>query len=511
MKYIFLLLFIFLGETILFGQSPNDCDYAILVCGNTSFGLEPDGVGFDEFSLPGNTAPPCYSFNNNTIWIRFVIAEAGEFTFDLIPESDQADYDFAIYGPTMDCKSLGQAIRCSSTNPQNAGVPANTGLNLTEEDHFEGPGEDGNGYLQYLDVLAGEEYFMVIDRPHGSGGFSLELTGSAVLPDQPVAYNVGDLTTCDNDDTVDGFAEFNLDELIPEIVQSQSDVTVTFHESLNDANIGINKLISPYTNTANPMRIYYRVENTSSACNDINDLLLTVESSFQISLPQDIFICENSGKPVVLGTESGYDYYEWSTGESGPNTNSIQIAEGGEYWVVATATDGCKAIATTIVNSSNAANINEILVTDFRGTDNNITVIAEGPGDYQYLLDDLLPYQDENIFYNVSRGYHTIYVRDKKGCGVRSAQVIVLDYPRYFTPNGDGVNDLWHIEGIWEFPGSKVFIFDRYGRIINGIRPDSSGWDGTDENGVPVASNDYWFSIIMADGREIRGHFTLKR
>lgn len=495
----------------LFGQTPNDCDYALLVCGNTSFGLEPAGVGFDEFSLPGNTIPPCYSFGNNTIWLRFVIAESGQFTFDLIPESDQADYDFAIYGPNVDCKNLGEAIRCSSTNPQSAGVPALTGLNLTETDHFEGPGEDGNGYLQYMDVLAGEEYYMVIDRPHGSGAFDMDMTGSAVLPDQPVAHDVPDLTTCENDGTIDGFALFDLDPLIPEIIQAQTNVSVTFHKSLNDANIGQNPLSSPFMNTSNPMTVYYRVVNASTNCFDINELVLTVESTFEVTLPQDIFICDNSGEPVTLSTQPGYAFYEWSTGESGANAFSIEIHRGGDYWVVVTDNEGCQSRASTTILSSNAATITELVVEDFRGQENTITVQIEGPGDYQFLLDELLPYQDENIFRGVTPGYHTVYVRDKKGCGTVSAEVVVLDYPKFFTPNGDGVNDLWQIEGIWEFPNSSILIYDRYGRIINGIKLNSGGWDGRDQNGVMLAANDYWFVITLQDGREIRGHFTLKR
>lgn len=506
-----ILVVLFFWPVMLIGQSANDCVNAILVCGDTSFGLEPDGVGFDEFSLPGNTIPPCYAFNNQTIWVRFVVAESGELAFDLIPESDQADYDFAIYGPAVDCENLGEAIRCSSTNPQAAGVPVYTGLNYTETDHFEGPGEDGNGYLQYIDVLAGEEYIMIIDRPHGSGGFSMEMTGSAVLPEQPIAHDVEDLSTCENNGAVDGSAEFDLDQLIPEIIQSQTNVEVTFHETLNDANIGINPLSSPYTNTSSPQTIYYRIQHTISECIDINEVVLTVESTFEVTLPQEVFICDNTEDPVLLSTDSGYTYYEWSTGEEGPDVNSIEISEGGAYWVVVTASDGCKARADTTVDSSDIATITEVIVDDYKGTENSITLTVVGKGDYEFGLDELPLYQDEPVFNKVRRGYHTLRVRDKKGCGIVEIEVVVLDFPRFFTPNNDGVNDTWHIEGIWEFPGSKIIIFDRFGRVLHGVALASEGWDGTDKNGVPLASNDYWFVITMEDGHEVRGHFTLKR
>jgi gliding motility-associated-like protein len=509
MRFLLLIWFI-LSSFLGFSQSPNDCDNAILICGNINFGLDPDGVGFDEFSLPGNIVPPCYSFNNSTVWLRFVIEESGEFTFDLLPDNAQADYDFAIFGPNVDCTNLGMAIRCSSTNPQSAGVPAATGLNLEETDFFEGPGPDGNGYLQYIDALAGEEYYMVIGRPHGSGAFSIQMTGEAQLPDQPTAYPIEDLSDCEKDDIIDGLTFFDLDILIPQIIQAQTNVTVTFHQSLNDANIGINSLVSPYMNTSNPMTIFYRIESNLTECFDISDFEIKVEMPFEVSLPENLFVCDNLIDTVVLETESGYAYYEWSTGQQGPNLNSIEVSISGDYWVVVTDSLGCKVQANTTVFGSSAATIIDIEVKDFRGTGNTITVIVEGSGDYEFALDNDNIYQDSNVFTEVSYGYHTVYIRDKKGCGVVSEEVLVLDYPKFFTPNNDGFHDTWLITGIHEFPITKIYIYNRYGKLLTQLRPLRTGWDGT-YHGRPLPSSDYWFSLHLEDGRVYKGNFTLKR
>lgn len=48
-------------------QNPNDCVNAILICGDSSIGLEPNGIGFNEFSLPGNIQPECYFFDQHNI------------------------------------------------------------------------------------------------------------------------------------------------------------------------------------------------------------------------------------------------------------------------------------------------------------------------------------------------------------------------------------------------------------------------------------------------------------
>ncbi|NNM22812.1 MAG: T9SS type B sorting domain-containing protein, partial [Flavobacteriaceae bacterium] len=462
----------------LLGQQPSDCTTPILVCGNVNFGLEPDGVGFDEFSLPGNIRPSCYHFNLNTIWLKFEFDSDGVFIFDLIPINGTDDYDFAIFGPNVTCEELGAPIRCSSTNPQAAGVPANTGLNMEETDHSEGPGEDGNGYLQFIDVLAGDVFYMIIDRPHGSGKFDLAYTGTAELPPQPVAHSIGSIVECEMDAEVDESIPIDFEPFIPEIIQSQTGVSVSFHESLNDANIGVNDLSSPYFNTENPQTIYYRVEIEKTGCFDINEFTITVEQPFQLELPDDLIVCDNQEEPVILGTRPGYAYYEWSTGTEGPDTNEIEITESGVYWVIATNTDGCKVKTETVVEAGRAPLISQVIVEDFNFTHNFIVVEVEGTDEYEYALDNDFYFQTENRFTGVSRGYHTVYVKDDKGCGIASQQVLVLDYPRFFTPNGDGINDTWQIIGINELPATRMKIYDRYGKILKELSPLSEGWDG---------------------------------
>lgn len=508
MKNILNLIFLLITCTVS-GQNPNDCGFALQVCGNSSFDLEPAGVGFDEFSLSSNIAPGCYSFDNNTIWLMFQFDEPGTFTFDLIPDNGVDDYDFAVYGPNVSCTALGTPIRCSSTNPQAAGVGANTGLSIDETDLAEGPGPNGNGYLRFIDVQAEDIFFVLVDRAHGSDGFSVEVTGSAILPEQPIATPVHDVATCDTFGEVDGFSTFDFESLVPEIIGSQSNLSVSFHDNLNDANIGINNLESPYTNVSNPQTIYYRVENNNSQCVDTNDFELDVSFPFEISLPQEIEVCRNLAS-VSLSTEAGYSYYQWSTGEEGTDLYTIQISEPGEYWVIATDENGCRGFTSTIAGGSEMARINEIKVEDFNDTQNTVTVVVDGIGDYEYSLKEDSNYQDSNVFQGLPNNFYTVFVRDKNGCGYTSERFLVLGYPEFFTPNGDGYNDLWEIIGISNFPGTRIYIFDRYGKLLKDLDPLTGGWDGT-FGGEKMPNSDYWFTLEMEDGRIIKGNFSLRR
>ena len=62
-------------------------------------------------------------------------------------------------------------------------------------------------------------------------------------------------------------------------------------------------------------------------------------------------------------------------------------------------------------------------------------------------------------------------------------------------------------------PTAKIYIFDRYGKLLNQLSPLTEGWDGS-YNGNPMPSSDYWFRVEYTENdtkKEFRGHFTLKR
>jgi len=145
---------------------------------------------------------------------------------------------------------------------------------------------------------------------------------------------------------------------------------------------------------------------------------------------------------------------------------------------------------------------------------NTVTVNVSGLGDYEYSLDEASGYfQDSNIFTNVPAGIHDVYINDKNGCGVVSQTIAVVGVPKFFTPNSDGYNDYWSVKGVNASfnTNSIIYIFDRYGKLLKQWVPSySEGWDGT-FNGTPLPSDDYWYTIKLEDGREAKGHFSLKR
>src|SRR5690606_5702695 len=144
-----------------------------------------------------------------------------------------------------------------------------------------------------------------------------------------------------------------------------------------------------------------------------------------------------------------------------------------------------------------------------------ITVLSDRLGEYEYPLNDG-PFQSSNVFADVDLGPggHTITIRDVNGCGLVVIEVGIIYYPPFFTPNNDGYNDTWNIKGLGAIdPEARIFIYDRFGKLLKQISPLGEGWDGT-FNGNPLPSSDYWFQTEYKEEgqiKQLRGHFSLKR
>jgi len=195
--------------------------------------------------------------------------------------------------------------------------------------------------------------------------------------------------------------------------------------------------------------------------------------------------------------------------------SSITAMQQGTYTVIVTEiATGCSSEASAEVTiSSPPETYSAILVSGAFAELHTIVAEATGDGTYEFQLDDG-PFQEGGTFTNVAAGNHTITIRDVNGCGSVILEVGVIDYPRFMTPNDDGYHDTWNIIGIAAGdPTAKIYIFDRYGKLLKQISPLGEGWDGT-YNGNPLPSSDYWFRIEYEENdtqKEFKGHFTLKR
>jgi gliding motility-associated-like protein len=152
-----------------------------------------------------------------------------------------------------------------------------------------------------------------------------------------------------------------------------------------------------------------------------------------------------------------------------------------------------------------------VAVATSNGPNNNTITVSVNPvGNYLYQLDGG-DFQSTNIFYNVGVGTHEVLV--KNDCGVQVGTINIIGFPEFFTPNGDGINDVWNVNGLEGNQQDSVYIFDRFGKMLKEIKPSGFGWDGT-FNGQPLPATDYWFVAVYEEKgqkKEFKSHFALKR
>ena len=344
-----------------------------------------------------------------------------------------------------------------------------------------------------------------------------------------------ELIACDVDSANDGVYEFDLAKTTSEILAQFfpiQNLRVAFYRNQENALSETNKInpTNSYLNeTPYSQIIWVRVESiTDGGCAGIAPAIqLTVNPRPEFELDETAILCLNDlPKTVSIYNANDITYtYEWTDeiGNIVSQKPSAEIIEAGIYTVIATSNLGCESLPKQIsIIESIIADISsdDIQISD-NSSNNSITIITDnqnlGSGDYEFALDDINgPYQDSPTFSHVIPGEHTIFVQDKNKCGIVQVTVYIFGFPKFFTPNGDGSNDTWNVRGIdfSIFPKTKIYIYDRYGKMIANFSAFQEGWDGM-YNGNKAFSTDYWYLAQMEDYngtvKEYKGHFSLIR
>ena len=170
---------------------------------------------------------------------------------------------------------------------------------------------------------------------------------------------------------------------------------------------------------------------------------------------------------------------------------------------------------TIVVNTISALTINATNASEDFDSNQVISVSATGGSeDYEYQLDGCVWQSNSTFEYVTGCEEHTVAVRDALGCStIPEKTVMIMEYPKFFTPNGDGYNDTWNIKCLKNNSLAEIFIFDRFGKLLLEFRPSQDNWDGT-FNGQLLAGGDYWFlvSYLNSSGikTQFRSHFSLR-
>lgn len=464
------------------GSEPNEDNSIELINGQTLFNLQYEGrfriIKYFETASSEEDIKTCLGDLGEFDYVDGVVVQG---VYDISCESPGDIYVFA------------------------TGMPPFT-YEIIEKDGVPFMVNNGNNSI-FSGLAPGVYTFRVTDACGFVGPYTINIS---TLPDLAAATDPGDQLIC-VEAGVPEFAEFELSALDEAILDQQSPdlYTVSYHLSAADAQTGDNPLPEFYTNTNNPQTIYARVVHDHiTLCSAMVSFGLQVSNYPDLNMAAEARYCEGEDT-VTLTADAGFDSYLWSTGAT---TQSITVNGAGTYSVDVSIIYGsgiCTSTAEIVVSPSGPPTSVEIETGDWTANSNTITIVAIGPGNYEYSLDGI-NYQESPVFDDLPVGLYTIYINDINGCGVVPMEVVLLNYPKFFTPNGDGINETWRIPLSYHEPNMEVRIFDRYGKFITAFGPFAPGWDGT-YNGERLPSTDYWFVVTRQDGKIHRGHFSMIR
>lgn len=367
MKKTLLFILFCLSQTF---YSQADCATALSVCGNSNINYNPTGIGLTDETLGGCL----WSGEHNSIWYKLTVATSGTLTFDIIPNDPDADYDWAVYGPNVNCGNLGTPIRCNAATI--IGVGANTGLNMTST-ITNAPGGSLTPYCSFLNVVAGETYYLYIDNWVGITGntvapFSLTWGGTATLaspftdpvllpnpfvpPGVPAANpnNPQEILICTSP------ALFDFNTLSAGIINGNQNFVISYHTSQNDALTGANPIVTPQVvNTTTTYYYSIHYQDPVNPNNNLNSCRQTGAFKFKLgnitANDATLFECNNNKQgqaifnltlaPVFMGGNFTVKYYptmaDLNAGTSEITNPTQYVSTGGTVYALVKTAEGC--------------------------------------------------------------------------------------------------------------------------------------------------------------------------
>lgn len=247
---------------------------------------------------------------------------------------------------------------------------------------------------------------------------------------------------------------------------------------------------------------FFYAEANNNGCVSPNRIAIsTIINPVPEVTDENLILCQNSNL-TLDATIDGMTYL-WSTSET---TKTINISSPGNYEVAITNSYQCTSTKKIIVIEHEIPEIMSVKVEE-----TNVEIIPKNQQSYFEYSIDGINFQISPLFLNTPGGLQTASIREVNNCGIDTKEFVILLAPPFFTPNNDSYNDFWIVKGMSFYPNAELRIFDRYGKLLKELRPNSLGWDGT-FNGHQLPASDYWY-VFKSDSNspEKRGHFTLKR
>jgi gliding motility-associated-like protein len=275
---------------------------------------------------------------------------------------------------------------------------------------------------------------------------------------------------------------------------------------------------------------------TNGVCYDSETISITINSLPVVEAGNERLI-DCGANPIdieVVDSSGNVISYTWNTNGgniiSGNGTNAASVNQTGLYYVVATNTFGCVTCDTVIVNespivpeasfTSSSAELTGIVpfVLNFDNTSQNANTynwnFGDGSGGTSI--------SDPGYTFNTAGTYIVTLIASNNGRCADTARITIevedeFFIPDGFSPNGDGINDVFVIRGINRYRGNKLVVFNRWGNQVHAASPYENQWNGSTTQNMQMGGNElpvgtYFYVLDLGDGsKPFKGYIYLNK
>ncbi|OQP53457.1 hypothetical protein A4H97_23725 [Niastella yeongjuensis] len=249
----------------------------------------------------------------------------------------------------------------------------------------------------------------------------------------------------------------------------------------------------------------YWLQAQKDGCTASDTLNVSYKPAPPFNLGNDTAICK--GSTVTLDAYSANATYLWN---NGANTNTISTSEAGTYWVTVSGQNGCSATDTIRVRY---LVLNPFLGKDTMLCDKTVIVLKPEADNAAIVWQD----GSKGATYTVTQpGTYKVTLTNQ--CETVSDEITIirglceLFMPNAFTPNRDGMNDVFRVKEPAFIKSFDMQIFNRWGQLVYKSKDAGRGWDGTFNGRIQPAGNYVWMitlTDILGNSKRFRGSVLL--
>jgi gliding motility-associated-like protein len=273
----------------------------------------------------------------------------------------------------------------------------------------------------------------------------------------------------------------------------KDNLPVTTNKNLSTliTNIAGNYTVSVVNNDANSDGTFCSQISTAQSLTFNPPPVVSIEKIVKTTL------CE--GQTVDLKANYTGGTIKWSTGESDAQ---ISVTTSGTYKATVTSPSGCQVDATIDVTflPNPLFNVKDTTLCAYK--QQTITLTAPG-GFTGYSWNGKAGTQSFQV---ASPQTVSLAVTDANGCQA-TKEIHITDQcpevwiPNTFTPNNDGINDTWTIEGVGNDLTVIVKVYNRYGAIVYESKGYATAWNG-EYRGKKLPTATYYYIITTKNGKQ---------